>query len=125
MVGQRGAPCVEDCGQPDAGAEMLRVGGDGDQGLGGGLKEDGVDDGLVLVGDVGDRRRQGEDDMVIFHRQQFGLSRRQPVPGGRALAFGAMAVAARIVGNVTMAAVPARGDMTAEGGSATGPLWPT
>ena len=77
MVGQRGAPCVEDCGQPDAGAEMLRVGGDGDQGLGGGLKEDGVDDGLILVGDVGDRRRQGEDDMVIFHRQQFGLSRRQ------------------------------------------------
>src|SRR5438270_8577717 len=30
-----------------------------------------IDDRFVLVGDVGDRSRQGEDDMEIGHRQQF------------------------------------------------------
>ena len=44
-------------GEPDAGAEVLGVGGDGDQGLGGGFEQQVIDDGLVLIGDVGDRPR--------------------------------------------------------------------
>ena len=111
---------MKDRGQPDAGAEVFGIGGDGGQGLGRGLEEDRVDDGFVVVGDVGDRRRQGEDDMVIFHRQQLGLSRLQPVLGGGALAFGAMAVAAGIVGDVAMAALAAGRDVAAEGGGAAG-----
>ena len=51
----RRAPGVEHGGDADAGAEVLGVGGDGDQRLGRGLEQQVVDDGLVLVGDVGDR----------------------------------------------------------------------
>jgi hypothetical protein len=35
MVGQCRSPAVQHGGEPDAGAEMLGVGHDGDQGLGG------------------------------------------------------------------------------------------
>ena len=59
---------MEHGGHPDAGAEMLGIGGDAQERLGGGLEQDVVDHGLVLIGDVGDGRRQGEDDMIIFHR---------------------------------------------------------
>ncbi len=48
-MGERRCPGVEHGGQADAGAEMLGVGGDGDQGLGGGLEQDGIDLGLVLI----------------------------------------------------------------------------
>jgi len=48
---------MQHAGKSDPGAEMFGVGGDGDQGLGGGLEEDVVDHRLVLVGDVGDRLR--------------------------------------------------------------------
>ena len=45
-------------------------------GLGRGLHEQQiVDHALVLVGDIGDRRRHGEDDMEIANGQQLGLAR--------------------------------------------------
>jgi hypothetical protein len=50
------------------------VGGDGDQRLGGGLEQDVVDGGLVLIGNVGDRRRHGEHDVEVGRRQQLGLA---------------------------------------------------
>jgi len=37
-------------GEPDAGAEVLGVGGDGDQGLGGGFEQQVIDDRLVVIG---------------------------------------------------------------------------
>ena len=53
--------------ESNAGAEVLGVvglqptglsrGGDGDQGLGGGFEQQVIDDGLVVIGDVGDRPR--------------------------------------------------------------------
>ena len=55
MMGERRAPGMENRGDADAGAEVLGVGGDRDQRLGRGLEQQIVDDGLVLVGDVGDR----------------------------------------------------------------------
>jgi hypothetical protein len=55
VMGERGAPGVEHGGEADPGSQMLGVGGDGEQRLGGGPEQDGVDLGLVLVGDVGDR----------------------------------------------------------------------
>ncbi len=73
-AGQRRAPGVQHGGEADLGAEVLRIGGDGDQGLGGGLEQDGVDLGLVVVGDVGDRLRQGEDEVEVRHRQQLRLA---------------------------------------------------
>jgi len=47
------------------------------------------DHGLVLVGDVGDRRRQGEDHVIVRDRQQLGLSFGEPLLCRRPLALGA------------------------------------
>ena len=57
MMGECRPPGVEHGGEPDAGAEVLGVGGDGDQGLGGGFEQQVIDDGLIVIGDVGDRPR--------------------------------------------------------------------
>jgi hypothetical protein len=100
MMGECRAPGVEHGGEADPGSEMLGVGGDGDQCLGGGLEQDGVDRGLVLVGDVGDRRRQREDHVIVGHRQQLGFAVGQPRLRRRALALRAMAVAAGVGGDV-------------------------
>ena len=100
--------------EADARAEMLGIGGDGERGLGGGLEQQIVDHGLVLVGEVAQRGRQGIHDMEVWHRQQLGLARGQPLPRGGALTFGAMAVAARIIGDEGMRAVLAARDMAAK-----------
>src|ERR1700739_3683552 len=65
MVGERRSPGVQYGGEPDAGTEMLGVGRDGNQGLGGGFEQQVIDDRLVVIGNVGDQSRQGEDDMEI------------------------------------------------------------
>src|SRR5216684_7673158 len=49
VMRERRAPAVQHRGEADPGAEMLRVGRDGEERLGGGLEQDAVDDGLVLV----------------------------------------------------------------------------
>ena len=114
VMGQRRAPGMEHRGDADAGAEVLGVGGDRDQGLGRGLEQEVVDDGLVLVGDIGDGRRQREHHMIVRHRQQIGLARGQPVLCRRALALRAMPVAARVVRDRGMGALLAARDMAAE-----------
>ena len=89
-----------DCRWPEA----RSVGCDGQQGLGGRIEQQGVDLGLVVVGDGTDRRWQGEDDVVIVHRQQIGLARVQPTPCCSGLALRAMPVAARVVGDLILPA---------------------
>ena len=69
VLGECRAPGVEDRERADAGAEVLGIGRDGDQGLGRSLEQDVVDRGLVVVGDVGDLRRQREHDVEVRHRQ--------------------------------------------------------
>jgi len=118
MVGHGRAPGVEHRGQSDAGAEMLGIGGDPQQRLGRCLEQQIVDHGLVVVGDIGDLRRQGEDQMEVADRQEFGLAGREPVPGRRALAFGTVPVAAGIVGDPPVVTVLTSFDMAAEGGRA-------
>ena len=68
------SPGVQDGDQPDFGAEMPGIGSDDAQRLGGGFKQQVIDDRLVLMGDVGDRSGQGKDDMEIGHRQELGLA---------------------------------------------------
>ena len=114
MMRERRAPGVQHGGEADPGAEVLRVGGDGDERLGRGLEQDIVDHGLVLVGDVADRRRQREDHVVVRHGQQLGLAVGQPFLRRRALALGAMPVAAGVVGDVRVGALLAARDMPAE-----------
>ena len=64
------APGVEDHSDSELCAEMLGIGGNGGQRLGRRVEQDRVDKGLVLEGDLADRRRQREDDMEVRHRQQ-------------------------------------------------------
>ncbi len=101
-------------GEPDAGAEVLGVGRDGDQRLGGGFEQQVIDDRLVLIGDVGDRPRQGEDDMEIGHGQEFGLAVDQPLLGRGGLALRAVPVAAGVVGDAQVRAGLAAFDMAAQ-----------
>ena len=61
-----------------------------------------------MIGDVGDRSRQGEDDVEIRRRQELGLAVGQPFLGRGGLALWAMPVAARIVGDAQVGAVSQR-----------------
>jgi hypothetical protein len=114
MMGHRRAPGVQHRGDPDPRAEMLGIGGDGQQRLGRRLEQQVVDHRLVVVSDGGDRGRQGEDDVEVGPRQELGFALRQPVPGGGALALRAVAVAARVVGDLGVRAVLAARDVAAE-----------
>ena len=58
--------------------------------------------------------RYGEHDGEVGHRQQLGLACRQPLVGRRALALGAMLVAAGVVGDVLLGALFAACDVAAE-----------
>ena len=114
------APGVQHGDQPDLGAEMLGIGGDDAQRLGRRLEQDAVDDGLVLEGDLGDRRRHGEDDVEVGHRQQLGLPVRQPLGTGQPLALRTVPVAAGVVGDADLPAVGALLDMAAQRRRAAG-----
>ena len=105
MQHQRGA---------DARAQVLGIGGDGQQRLGGDVEQQAVDHGLVLVRDVGDRRRQREDHVVVLHRQQIGLARLEPASCGAGLALRAVPVAARVVGDLDSRAAFAAQDMSTQ-----------
>jgi hypothetical protein len=69
MVGERRAPGVEDGEDADAGAKVLGIGRDGDQGLSRSLEQDVVDHRLVVVGDVSDLGWQREHDVEVRDRQ--------------------------------------------------------
>jgi hypothetical protein len=47
----------------------------------GGISGIGCDSGLWCEGDVGDRRRHREHDVIIRHRQQVGLAFGEPLLG--------------------------------------------
>ena len=79
-----------------------------------------VDNGFVVEGDGGDRFRDSEDDVEIFHRQQLRLPHFQPTSARQPLALGAMAIAARAVLHVIVLTVVAPFDNTAQRGRAAG-----
>ncbi len=92
----------------------FRVSGDGRHRLGRRLEQQAVERSFVLVRDVGDFGRQGEDDVEIADRHQVGLALGKPCSRGRTLAPGAVPVAAGVVGDPTVSAVGACFDVTAK-----------
>jgi len=114
VVGHRRPPGVKDRGDADAGAEMLRVRGDGRHRLGRRLEQQAVERSFVLVGDVGDLGRQGEDNVEIADRQQVGLALGKPCARGRTLAPRAVPVATAVIGNPPVPAVGAGLGVTAK-----------
>jgi hypothetical protein len=113
-MGECRTPGVQDGGNADPSAEVLGIGRDGDQRLGRGFEQDVVDDRLVLVGDVADRRRQREDHVIVRHRQQLGLALSEPLLRCCPLALRAVSIAARVVGDLRVRAVLAARNMPAE-----------
>ena len=105
---------MEHGGETDLGAQVLGVGGDREHGVGRRFEQEIVDHGLVLVGDVGDRRRQCEHDVEVGHRQQLGLALGEPLFGRGALTLWAMPIAAAVVGDDGVRTVLAPRHMTAE-----------
>ena len=101
----RRSPCVEDGGDADAGAEVLRVSRDCHHRLRRRAEQQIVDDRLVLQGYVGNLGGKREDDMEVADRQQVGFTLGQPGARSGALAFGAMPIAAAVVGNALTPAV--------------------
>ena len=79
VVRHRRSPGVQHGKNADACAEALGIGRDREHGLGRCLEQQVVDHGLVLVGDVGDRRRQREHDVEVGHRQQLGFALGEPL----------------------------------------------
>ena len=114
MVLQGLAPGMEDGSHAELGAEMLGVGRNGGERLRRAAEQDGIDDGLVLEGDLSVGRRHGDDDVEIRHRKEFGLSLGEPLRTCRALALRTMPIATGIVGDAGRTAIVALLDMTAE-----------
>ena len=67
VMRHRRAPGVQHGDEPDPSAQVLGVGRDRGHGLGRCREQEIVDHGLVLIGDVGDLRRQREHDVIIRH----------------------------------------------------------
>ena len=85
---------MEDGGDADASAEVLRVSRDRHHRLRCCAEQQIVDDRLVLQGDVSDLGGKREDDMEVADRQQVGFTLGQPGARSGALAFGTVPVAA-------------------------------
>ena len=75
MMHQGLAPGVEHRKEPDLGAQMTGIRRDGPQRLGDRPEEEAIDDGLVLVGDGGDRRGHREDDVEVVDGEQVRSAR--------------------------------------------------
>ena len=92
VMGQRLPPGVQDRDKADPGVEARD--GKRHERLGRGADQEAVDCLLVLKGDLGRGRRQGEDDVEVGNRQQLGLTSGQPLRSRRRLTLRAMAVSA-------------------------------
>jgi len=66
-----------------------------------------------VPGDIADRSRQGENDMVVFHGQEVGLAGLEPAPGRTGLTLRTMPVAA-VVGDPGLHTGRTLQQMTAE-----------
>jgi hypothetical protein len=99
---------------------MLGIGCDCRQRLGGCPEQEVVDGRLVLERDRADRRRQGEDDVIVGNRQELRLAIFEPSPRRGRLALRAVTIPAGVVGDPFVRAVLAALDVTAERGCAAG-----
>ena len=100
----------------DVGTQMLRVGGNLQQGFGRRPEEDTVNHPRVLESEGSDRLGHGEDDVKVIDGQKFGGLLLKPRRPGCSLTFGAVAVTAGTVKNLPMTASIALLNVAAEGG---------
>ena len=103
MVDERPRPGVEHRQDAERAADVVRVGGERLQTLGGGRHERGEADALVRADDLAEGGGEREDDMEVGDGEQLGLAGHEPVGGRGAVALGATAVAAGVVDVVLVA----------------------
>ena len=99
---------------------MAGIAGEGGEGVGGGMEEEGVDRPRVPLGEGVEGVGQGEDEMEVLDGQQLGAPGLDPTLFGEGLAFGAVAVTAGVVAELHGAAGVTEFPMAAEGGGAAG-----
>ena len=78
---------------------MLRIGGDGAQRLSRNIGQHPIDDGLVVIRNRADGRRQCKDHVVVLDGQKIGLTRFEPPARSASLAPWTVPIAARVVGD--------------------------
>jgi hypothetical protein len=66
------APGVQNRHEADVGTQVLGISRDLEEGLGGGAKQQAVNQNLILQGQGGQKVGQSEDDMKVGDGQQFG-----------------------------------------------------
>ena len=119
MVKKRLAPGMEHREESDLRAQMLGVGRNGAQRLGGSPEQNVVDALLVLQGNGGDGLRYGEDHMKVLGVEKLGSTVFQPLGASQRLAFWAVAVPAAVVADALMVTAIAALNMTTECRSST------
>ena len=118
MVKQILAPGVKNGKEADVGAEMLGIGSNRLERLGGRPKENAVEGALVLQADVGNLFRHGKDNVKILGVQNLGLSVLDPLGACQGLAFGTVTVRTGVVPDALVTAAVTHLDVTAESGGA-------
>ena len=113
------SPTVKYCEKADLGAQMLGIGCDGGQGLGGGSEQNAVDEIFVLVSNGSDLFGNGEDDMKIVRLENFRCSFFDPLGTSERLTFWAMPVATAVVTGPLVITAVAPLEVTAEGCGST------
>ena len=114
MMSQVLRPGVQYRQHADASAQMAGIGGDLEQGLGSGPKQQAVKGSLVAQCEWRQLLRHGEDDMGVGHRQQACGLFHEPAVTGRGLTLGTVPVAAGVVSDSLIAAAIAPFQMCAE-----------
>src|SRR5664279_1169619 len=85
-------PGMENGEEPDLGTQVLRIGGDLQEGLGHGPEQQAINQGLVLQGQGSQDMGQCEYHMVVRNWQQFGGALSQPELSSCPLALGTVPV---------------------------------
>ena len=116
MVREVLAPGVKHGQETDVRSEVLRVGGDFQQGFRYSPEQNPVEDPFILQSQRRQQMRQREDHVEVGNGQQFGRTVGEPLLARCALALGAMPVPAGVVRVDAMSATVAGVQITAENG---------
>ena len=105
MMLQSLVPGMEHAEEADLGSKVPGIACDLQQSFGAGVKQQVVDQSLVLQCERSKFPRECEDGMHVARGQQFAFPRLEPAQAGVALAPWAMAVSARVIRDGRMSAV--------------------
>jgi hypothetical protein len=105
---------MQDAEKPDLRAQMLGIMRNGLEGLGHGLKQQGIDHTGILQRKGTELGGEGKDDMAVGHLQDLALPCRQPGGLGWSLALGAVPIPTGIIADLLMATMIAPGFVAPE-----------